>query len=84
MRFLPDQLPDEVLSFMDERHLATLSLIDEQGQLHVSPVGFTWDNEHQIARVITFAEAKKVRIVEAQDQTTVSYTHLTLPTTPYV
>ncbi len=65
----PDQLSPEALTFLAERHLATLSLIDAGGELHVTPVGFTWDNETQTARVITFADAKKVRIVAARDAT---------------
>ena len=65
MAHTPDDLSPEALAFLTERHLATLSLIDATGQLHVTPVGFTWDNDTQIARVITFAAAKKVRIIEA-------------------
>ncbi|MBT6445368.1 MAG: PPOX class F420-dependent enzyme, partial [Acidimicrobiaceae bacterium] len=69
MAHAPDQLSPEALTFLAERHLATLSLIDAGGELHVTPVGFTWDNETQTARVITFADAKKVRIVAARDAT---------------
>lgn len=61
----PDDLSPDALAFLAERHLATLSLIDAGGELHVTPVGFSWDNETQTARVITFAAAKKVRIIEA-------------------
>ena len=53
------------MAFLTERHLATLSIVDADGSLHVTPVGFTWDNDTQIARVITFAAAKKVRVIEA-------------------
>lgn len=63
--YLPDDLPPDALAFLAERHLATLSLIDGDGGLHVTPVGFTWDNERSIARVITFASAKKTRIVQS-------------------
>lgn len=45
--------------------MATLSIVDADGSLHVTPVGFTWDDESQVARVITFADAKKVRLVDA-------------------
>ena len=61
----PDNLSPDALRFLSERHLATLSLVDADGTLHVTPVGFTWDNETQIARVITFAASKKVRLIEA-------------------
>jgi F420H(2)-dependent biliverdin reductase len=67
---IPDDLSPEALTFLAERHLATLSLIDGAGELHVTPVGFTWDNDTQTARVITFADAKKVRIVAASGAAT--------------
>jgi hypothetical protein len=53
------------LLFLSERHLATLSLVSADGSVHVTPVGFTWDNEAQVARVISFAQAKKVRLIDA-------------------
>lgn len=61
----PTNPSTEVLSFLAERHLATLSLVHGDGELHVTPVGFSWDNESATARVITWAEAKKVRLIEA-------------------
>ncbi len=61
----PNNLSSAALAFLAERHLATLSLVNTDGSLHVTPVGFTWDDETQIARVITFASSKKVRLVEA-------------------
>lgn len=61
----PDDLSADALKFLAERHLATLSLVDVDGSLHVTPVGFTWDNETQTARVISFAQAKKVRLIES-------------------
>jgi hypothetical protein len=60
-----DDLSAEALLFLSERHLATLSLVSADGSLHVTPVGFTWDNEARVARVISFAQAKKVRLVES-------------------
>ena len=65
MRYDPTALPAEALEFLTERHLATLSLVTPDSSLHVTPVGFSWDNDTQIARVITFAGAKKVRLLEA-------------------
>lgn len=60
----PANLSAEALAFLAERHLATLSLATPDGGLHVTPVGFTWDNDTATARVITFALAKKVRLIE--------------------
>ena len=58
-------LPDEVLAFLDERHLATLTTLRPDGSPHVVAVGFTWDDEAGIARVITFAPSRKARNVAA-------------------
>jgi PPOX class probable F420-dependent enzyme len=47
------------LEFVAERHLATLTTLRDDGSPHVVPVGFTWDAERGVARVITFAGAVK-------------------------
>ena len=65
MAWRPDALPSAVELFMAERHLATLSVPRPDGAPHVTPVGFTWDGEVGLARVITFAGARKVRLLEA-------------------
>ncbi len=65
-------LPTEVLAFLQEPVLASLSLWlpptepgDAAGRhLHVSAVGFSWDTEVPLARVITFAAAAKVRLLD--------------------
>lgn len=63
--FSPDQLPAEVLTFLSERHLATLTTLRPDGSPHVVPVGFSYDHQAQLVRVITFASSKKVRNLEA-------------------
>ena len=65
MAWRPDALPSAVELFMSERHLATLSIPRPGGAPHVTAVGFTWDSDAGIARVITFAGAAKVRLLEA-------------------
>ena len=65
MRFSPSDLGPDVITFLSERHLATLSLVVSADDLHVSPVGFSWDDASGIARVITFADSKKVRLIES-------------------
>lgn len=57
-------MPAEVKQFLIERHLATLSIPRAGKSPHVTPVGFTWDDEARLARVITFAESRKVRLLE--------------------
>lgn len=57
---LSDLSPD-VLAFLAERHLATLTTLRPDGTPHVAPVGFTFEPETQLARIITFSTARRVR-----------------------
>ena len=61
----PRDLPDDALAFLTERHLATLTTLRPDGSPHVVAVGFTWDPEVGLARVITFAASRKARNVAA-------------------
>ncbi len=63
MTWRPEDLPDEALRFLAERHLATLSIPRSGRAPHVTPVGFTWDSDSGLARIITFAGAEKVRLI---------------------
>jgi PPOX class probable F420-dependent enzyme len=57
----PAALPDEATAFAAERVLATLTTLRPDGSPHVTPVGFTWDGEAGLVRIISFAGARKVR-----------------------
>jgi PPOX class probable F420-dependent enzyme len=59
--FDPQQLPESAVRFLTERHLATLSTLRADGSPHVVPVGFTWDGERRLARVITSGGSVKAR-----------------------
>lgn len=72
MRFDPHHLPDEVLAFLAEPRIASLSTLRPDGSLHVVPVGFTWDNEAHVVRIITFASAVKVKNLRAGGRAAVS------------
>lgn len=61
MSLKPDALPEEALAFLRERHLATLTTLRPDGSPHVVAVGFTWDDEAGLARVISFAASRKAR-----------------------
>lgn len=61
----PADLPDDVLTFVTERHLATLTTLRPDGSPHVVPVGFTWDGDARLARVIARSGSRKVRNVVA-------------------
>jgi PPOX class probable F420-dependent enzyme len=56
----PDDLDDAALTFLAERHLATLSVPRADGSVHVTPVGVTWTDDGT-ARIITRAASAKVR-----------------------
>ena len=49
--------------FVTERHLASLTIVTPKGRPHVTPVGFTWDEERQLVRVITWAGSMKAKIL---------------------
>ncbi len=57
----PRELSEQALAFLTERHLATLTTLRRDGSPHVVPVGFTWDGEAGIARVITSGSSQKAR-----------------------
>ncbi len=62
----PEALDDDTRTFLRERHLATLTTLRPDGSPHVVAVGFTWDDDAGIARVITWDTSKKARNVAAQ------------------
>ena len=59
MRLDLDRLDDEVLAFLRERHLATLTTLRGDGSPHVVPVGFTYDADQHTVRVITNGASQK-------------------------
>ncbi|MBJ8345581.1 TIGR03618 family F420-dependent PPOX class oxidoreductase [Antrihabitans sp. YC2-6] len=52
-------LEPAALEFVTERHLATLTTLRRDGTPHVVAVGFTWDPEAGLARVITSGGSQK-------------------------
>jgi len=64
MRFDLDDLDDDVIGFLTERHLATLTTHAADGGLQVTPVGVTYEPDHKLARVITWATSIKARNVQ--------------------
>ena len=55
-----DDPGDDVLTFLRERHLATLTTLRADGSPHVVPVGFGYDPGERLVRVISFAGSQKV------------------------
>ena len=49
------------IEFVRENILATLTTLRADGSPHVVPVGFTYDLDQNLVRVITFAKSMKAR-----------------------
>ncbi len=60
----PADLSDDVLAFLGEYHLATLTTLRTDLSPHVVAVGFSYDTEARVARVITWAGSQKARNAE--------------------
>jgi F420H(2)-dependent biliverdin reductase len=58
-----DSPSPELLAFLSERHLATLTTLRADGTPHVVPVGVTYDPATRTARVITSGTSAKARHV---------------------
>ena len=56
-----DDLGADVLAFLTERHLATLTTLRADGSPHVVPVGFSYEPATRLARVITSGDSVKAR-----------------------
>lgn len=61
MGYDPDHLPEEVLAFLTERHLALLTTFGREGRPHVTAVGFAFDPAEKLVRIITLGESQKAR-----------------------
>lgn len=61
MSFHSPQLTATQVEFVRENFLATLTTLRADGSPHVVPVGFTYDQEENLVRVITFAKSMKAR-----------------------
>ena len=52
---------EEMLAFLNEYHLASLTTLRPDGSPHVVPVGFSYDAELHVVRVITFPSSMKYK-----------------------
>ena len=64
----PQDIGADLLEFLTERHLATLTTLRPDGSPHVVPVGVTYDAATRTARVITSGTSAKARHVRAGQQ----------------
>lgn len=61
MAIEPGSVGEDVLAFLREYHLASLTTLRADGSPHVVPVGFSYDDTTRTVRVITFASSQKYR-----------------------
>ena len=54
-------ITDEMLAFLSEYHLASLTTLRRDGSPHVVPVGFSYDAELHVVRIITFPSSVKYK-----------------------
>jgi PPOX class probable F420-dependent enzyme len=52
---------EEMLAFLHEYHLASLTTLRADGSPHVVPVGFSYDPEMNVVRIITFPSSVKYK-----------------------
>jgi PPOX class probable F420-dependent enzyme len=60
----PNDLTEDELEFLVERHLGTLTTLRADGSPHVVAIAFTFDPAEELVRIITFDGSQKVRNVE--------------------
>lgn len=61
MAFDPHDLPGDIVAFLAERHLATLTTLRADGSPHVVAIAFTFDAEESLVRIITGRRSQKAR-----------------------
>ena len=54
-------ITDEMLAFLKEYHLASLTTLRKDGSPHVVPVGFSYDPAMHVVRIITFPSSVKYK-----------------------
>lgn len=57
----PADITSEILTFLSEYHLASLTTLRADGSPHVVPVGFSYDPVEKVVRIITFASSTKYK-----------------------
>lgn len=68
----PLNITPEIIVFLTERHLASLTTLRKDGSPHVVPVGFSFDASCNEVRIITFAGSQKVKNAEHGGRAVVS------------
>ena len=54
-------ITEAMLAFLSEYHLASLTTMRADGTPHVVPVGFSYDHDARVVRIITFPSSTKYK-----------------------
>ena len=50
--FSASEVNSALTEFLTERHLAILTLVRPDGRPHSTPIGFMWDEESEVVKII--------------------------------
>ncbi len=65
MAFPPEELSSEAIEFLNApRCIGTLGTVDAKGRPHAASVGYTYDHEARLVRIVTMPGSQKVRNIE--------------------
>ena len=62
--FSASEVNSALTEFLTERHLAILTLVRPDGRPHSTPIGFMWDEEAEVVKIITWSGSLKTRLLE--------------------
>jgi len=62
--FSASEVNSALTEFLTERHLAILTLVRPDGRPHSTPIGFMWDEESEVVKIITWSGSLKTRLLE--------------------
>lgn len=68
----PADITPEMLEFLREYHLASLTTMRADGSPHVVPVGFSYDHDARVVRIITFPASTKYKNAQRGGRAVVS------------
>ena len=60
----PQETTAALNEFVSEKHLGILTLVRKDGRPHSTPVGFMWDDEKKVIKIITWSGSLKTRLLE--------------------
>ena len=65
--FSASEVNSALTEFLTERHLAILTLVRPDGRPHSTPIGFMWDEESEVVKIITWSGSLKTRLLEKEN-----------------